>query len=203
VQRLARELHDRVAADGSRRCLACGKNAPTAGRVAQTVRACGRTNPEGWKMVAGGRSGERGNDHRETGLDGRAPQRGARPSLHMVEPDLIERAPHDRVWHPSGVQDIFRAVTRRSPGNGGRRPPATLWQPFGLTSPECPNSSVRWGRRGPPPKKQIVWAIRPALGSDSLLSKPAKYDLPKPECSEAPLQPRQGLDSPAMRRLDG
>jgi hypothetical protein len=24
-----------------------------------------------------------------------------------------------------------------------RRPPATLWQPFGLTDPECPNSSAR------------------------------------------------------------
>ena len=132
-----------VAADGSRRILFAATMAPTDGRVAQAVRACGKANPEGWKMVAGGRSGERGNDHRETASDDRAPRRGARPSLHMVEPDLIEQTPHDRVWHPSGVQDIFRAVTRRSPGAGERRPPATLCQPFGLNSPECPSSTAR------------------------------------------------------------
>ena len=77
-------------------------------------------------MVAGGRSPFPLNDHRETAPDGRAPRRGARPNLHMVEPDQIERTPYDRVWHPSGVQHIFRAITRRSPGARGRRPPATL-----------------------------------------------------------------------------
>ena len=128
-------------------------------------------------MVAGGRSGERGNDHRETASDDRAPRRGARPSLHLVEPDLIEQTPHDRVWHPSGVQDIFRAVTRRSPGAGGRRPPATLWQPFGLKTSECPNSTARWGQRGPPSNKQTVWATRPDVGGYILLANRARYEL--------------------------
>jgi len=40
------------------------------------------------------------------------------------------------------VRDCFCAVTRRSPPpEDPRRPPATLWQPFGLTAQECPNSS--------------------------------------------------------------
>ena len=35
-------------------------------------------NPQGWETVAGGRSGQKGNDRRKTASDGRAPRRGAR-----------------------------------------------------------------------------------------------------------------------------
>lgn len=77
-------------------------------------------------MVAGGRSPFPLNDHRKTAPNGRAPRRGASRNLEMIELDLIEQAPHDSLYHPSGVQDIFRIVNRRSPGVEGRRPPATL-----------------------------------------------------------------------------
>ena len=44
-----------------------------------------------------------------------------------------------------GVREIDCDIIRRSPRVGERRPPATFWQPFGLTRRECPNS-----RRGGP-----------------------------------------------------
>jgi len=47
------------------------------------------------------------------------------------------------VWHPSWVHDMSCTDPEVAAPKNPRRPPATLWQPFGLTKPECPNSSVR------------------------------------------------------------
>ena len=126
-----------VAADGSRRILFAATMAPTDGRVAQAVRACGKANPEGWKMVAGGRSGERGNDHRETASDDRAPRRGARPGANEPPSGLVAEAPeitgedtrpspHVLTENPERVAnkkdnsvqlfDLFLSVTQRTLG---------------------------------------------------------------------------------------
>jgi len=108
-----------------------------------------KTNPQGWQRVAGGRSGQRGNDHRRSALDGRAPRRGVpeskRPdrSNHLTTarpftPGHLAR----RVWHPRrGAGHLLRRCAEVAAPRNPRRPPATLWQPSGLTDPECPNSS--------------------------------------------------------------
>jgi hypothetical protein len=41
------------------------------------------------------------------------------------------------LFTPAGVQNLFYAITQRSPPpESPRRPPSTLWQPFGLTAQE-------------------------------------------------------------------
>jgi ankyrin repeat protein len=111
-------------------------------------------NPEGWQMVAGGRSGKGGNDHRKACPDERAHPAGVPDSTAVTwlnrhigyimrrAPSSCNKAPHvtystcRRSGTPAGVQDLSYAVTRRSPPpESPRRPPATLWQPFGLTAP--------------------------------------------------------------------
>ena len=116
----------------------------------------GRANPEGWQMVAGGRSGLGGNDHREATLDSQAPWRGARPSPDCNCLARSSRLHSDESGTPAGVQDICYVVTRRSPPPNPRRPPATLLQPFGLTEPECPNSAAGWIRF--PSNGRAIWA---------------------------------------------
>ena len=79
-------------------------------------------NLEGWQMVAGGRSGQGGNDHRKA-------------CFGFAHPGgVLDRTlTCNRSGTPAGVQDLFYAVTRRSPlPENPRRPPATLCQPFGL-----------------------------------------------------------------------
>ena len=114
-------------------------------------------------MVAGGRSGLRGNDHREAASDGRAPWRGARPSPDCHCLARSSRLRSDKSGTPAGVQHICYVVARRSPPPNPRRPPATLLQPFGLTDPECPSSPARWMPR--PSNGRAPWATRPAVGS--------------------------------------
>src|ERR1035437_7659397 len=45
---------------------------------------------------------------------------------------------------PAGVRTSAALLpgSRRPPAP--RRPPATVWQPFGLTNAACPNSTARW-----------------------------------------------------------
>ena len=119
-------------------------------------RISARANPEGWQMVAGGRSGLGGNDHREAASDDRAPCRGARPSPDCYCLPRSSRLRSDESGTPAGVQDICYVVTRRSPPRNPRRPPATLLQPFGLTNPECPNSTAGLTRH--PSNGRAIWA---------------------------------------------
>ena len=89
---------------------------------------------------------------------GRAPRRGARPGSDVL--DLPSNLHRDESGTPG-------RGCRRSPAPlpGGRRPPnprrppATLWQPFGLTDPECPNSTARW--TPPPSNGRVIWATHP------------------------------------------
>ena len=56
----------------------------------------------------------------------------------------LEQARQRWVWHPSrGAELLLRRCPEVAAPRNPRRPPATLWQPFGLTDPECPNSSAR------------------------------------------------------------
>ena len=71
-------------------------------------------------MVAGGRLGQRGNDHRNAASDGQAPRRGASRSADVLP--LRPRLCRDQSGTPAGVHNISCAVTRRSPP---RNPPAT------------------------------------------------------------------------------
>jgi hypothetical protein len=123
----------------------------------------GRANPEGWQMVAGGRSPLALNDHRKAGSGGRAPWRGARPSPNSYCLVRSGRLLNDESGTPAGVQDICCVVIRRSPPPNPRRPPATFLQPFGLTDPECPNSTSR--RTARPSNERAIWATRPALAA--------------------------------------
>ena len=125
--------------------IAFAKSSFRPGRARSPLRAAARTesapwsldtlptepeaNPEGWQRVAGGRSGQGGNDHRKA-CSGFAHPGGV--------PDRTPTC--NRSGTPAGVQDLFYAVTRRSPPpESPRRPPATLWQPFGLTAQKGPN----------------------------------------------------------------
>jgi hypothetical protein len=97
-------------------------------------------NPQGWQRVAGGRTGQRGDDHRKIASEGRAPREGCQ-SCTLARTNRLG----SRSGTPAGVPGISCAVTRRSPApQKPRRPPATLWQPFGLAIPECPNSPLRF-----------------------------------------------------------
>ncbi len=78
-------------------------------------------------MVAGGRSGQGGNDHRKACFEFAHP--GGVPD---------QNATCDRSGTPARVQNPFYAAARRSPSpENPWRPPATFWQPFGLTAPIC------------------------------------------------------------------
>jgi hypothetical protein len=131
-------------------------------------------NPQRCQRVAGGRPGQRGNDHRETAFESEHPGGGARTSetgaqqprdsgtaLNLtrkphskclgsisethgrrVRAQLVRATPmsrrlrSDEAGTPAGVQNIPCPVARRSPApERTRRPPATLWQPFGLNDP--------------------------------------------------------------------
>jgi ankyrin repeat protein/N-acetylneuraminic acid mutarotase len=90
-------------------------------------------NPEGCQRVAGARSGKGGNDHRKA-------------CFGFAHPGGVpDRTPTcSRAGTPTGVQELFYAVTRRSPPpESPRRLAATLWQPFGLTAQGCPNLRAR------------------------------------------------------------
>jgi len=84
-------------------------------------------NLEGWQMVAGGRSGQWGDDHRKAASDGRAPRRGARPSPNVLHTRLLQHAPQGRVWHPCRGAGLSCVITRRSPPP---TPPATSGYPL-------------------------------------------------------------------------
>jgi hypothetical protein len=123
----------------------------------------GRANPEGCQMVAGGRFPLVLNDHRKAGSDGRAPWRCARPSPNSYCLVRSGRFLNDESGTPAGVQDICCVVIRRSPLPNPRRPPATFLQPFGLTDPECRNSTSR--RTSRPSNERAIRATRPALAA--------------------------------------
>ena len=99
-------------------------------------------NPEGWQMVAGGRPGQRGNDHRKPVSESAAPRRGARP-----KPDV------QRLWHPAGVQTSLAQLPGGRRPHNPRRPPATLWQPFRLAKHQPP---------GEPNLARATWPALPA-----------------------------------------
>jgi hypothetical protein len=109
------------------------------------------SNPEGCQKVAGGRSGQMGNDHRITASDGRAPRRGARPQRYDLNRHVTTAQPFALEQRQSRAAAVTSLAPR--PGcrtsstslPGGHRPtpprrrPATFWQPSGLTGPKCPN----------------------------------------------------------------
>ena len=98
-------------------------------------------NPEGCQRVAGGRSGQGGNDHRKTCFGTAHP--GGVPDVASI------RTTPARMTGLSEISLVPQPGCRPTPAplSGGRRPqdprrpPATLCQPFGLTRPECPNPS--------------------------------------------------------------
>jgi hypothetical protein len=123
-------------------------------------------NPQGWQRVAGGRSGQRGNDHRKTALDGPASRRGVpEPWRHDRSNEETTtrpftrghaaRTPHrkylgsissglstDESGTPAGVQEFSCAAARRSPP---KKPSATSGYPLatlrvdrsGMSKPQC------------------------------------------------------------------
>ena len=98
-------------------------------------------NPEGCQRVAGGRTGQGGNDHRKTCIGSAHPGGVLDAALTRFTPARL-----------TGLSEISLAPgpgSRSTPAplSGGRRPqdprrpPATFCQPFGLKRQECPNSS--------------------------------------------------------------
>jgi hypothetical protein len=92
------------------------------------------TNPQGWQRVAGGRSGQRGNDHRKAASDGRAPRKGVPEPWRPDQSSHLTTARPSAPGHlaagsgtPAGVQDFSRAVARRSPP---QKPSATSGYPL-------------------------------------------------------------------------
>ena len=77
------------------------------------TRGVGAVNPEGWQMVAGGRSPFALNDHRNAAFEGKHPGSGARPAV--AEPDRDWRSPIE-LWRPAGVREQSDAVFRWSFG---------------------------------------------------------------------------------------
>ena len=117
------------------------------GQRPKAMRSKAGANPEGCQTVAGGRTGQGGNDHRKTCFGTAHP--GGVPDVALTR---STPAPM------TGLSEISLAPqpgcrSTPAPLSGGRRPqdprrpPATLCQPFGLTRPECPNSSGPTGRR--------------------------------------------------------
>jgi hypothetical protein len=108
----------------------------------------GRANPEGWQRVAGGRSGQRGTTtgkpRRMAEHPGGVPDR-ARACYSLPRSGRLRR---DDAGTPAGVQNFSGAVTRRSPPPNPRRPPATLWQPFGLTDQNVQTPVFSFGGQG-------------------------------------------------------
>ena len=98
-------------------------------------------NPEGWQMVAGGRSARGGNDHRKA-----CPRLGHPGGV----PDRTPTCYHSGTL--ARVQDIFYAVTRRSPPT--EPPPATSGYRL----------ATLWVDRSRMSKLQAVWATRPHIG---------------------------------------
>ena len=73
------------------------------------------------------------------------------PSLGVTRPALLTASTWDQSRAGSALTSLAPLPGCRSspallPGGrrprNPRRPPATLWQPFGLTAPECPNPSA-------------------------------------------------------------
>jgi hypothetical protein len=129
------------------------------------VRATGErlrleANPQGWQRVAGGRSPFALNDHRKSASDGQAPRRGARGRVVMqvvtgetpgrkVPAQFSRTTPMSSGLGSDGSGTPCRGaglLLRRCPEvaapQNPRRRPATLWQPFGLTDAECPDSKL-------------------------------------------------------------
>jgi hypothetical protein len=95
-------------------------------------------NPQGCQRVAGGRSGQGGSDHRKSASERGAPRRGAsgvRSSARSGSGAGLARL--------LGAGDLLHFYPEVAAPKDPRRPLATLWQPFGLTDPECP-SSIGW-----------------------------------------------------------
>ena len=123
-------------------------------------------NPLGWQRVAGGRAGQRGNDHRKGVGWSSTPERGARPNhvrtARPFIPGRLPRSSHSNYLALGQSQSRVRAAAtclapRRGAGplprhcsevaapQNPRRPPATVWQPSGLAAPEWPISSGALG----------------------------------------------------------
>ena len=152
-----------------------------------------KDNPEGCQRVAGGRSGKRGNDHRNSASEGPSPWRGARRSYQTTPRPRIPG--HLISWRvtgsgampissPHGSNESGTQPEVATPKNP-RRPPATLWQPSRLTAPYCPNSSLLQRKRGIRHSDfglLSAFGLRPSdLGSDEEPkdhSINAPYDLP-------------------------
>jgi hypothetical protein len=123
-------------------------------------------NPEGWQMVAGGRSGQGGNNHRKSCFGLAHPGGVPEPRSHDRSIQVTTAKPFT-LAHPArsprseylgsisirlgseesgtpcrGAGFLLRRCPEVAAAKNPRRPPATLWQPFGLTNPESPNSRV-------------------------------------------------------------
>jgi hypothetical protein len=111
-------------------------------------------NPQGWQKVAGGRSGQRGERPPERRRKVLHPGEGARRErvttaracapgsygLRFTQKSTgsgtrptSSLCGSDESGTPAGVQGLSCSVARRSPPKRTRRPPATVWQPCGLT----------------------------------------------------------------------
>jgi hypothetical protein len=136
-----------------------------------------KDNPEGCQRVAGGRSGKRGNDHRDSASDGPAPWRGARPNRFATARPRIPG--HLNSWRVtgSGAMPISSPHSSNESGTplGCRTSPAPL---TGGCRPEEPSATsgyplatLRVGRSilsklESPPKEERDSALgfRPSFG---------------------------------------
>jgi hypothetical protein len=151
---------------GSRTFLSAGPGSPALEFGHFSQNSVAEANPQGWQRVAGGRSGQRGNDHRK-GIEWcSTPDRGARPNHLTTErfstPGHLARSSHSKYLALGQRQSRARAATMSlaprpvcgtspAPLPGGRRPkkPSATsgyrLQPFWLTALEYPNSTAGLG----------------------------------------------------------
>jgi len=95
---LARVFHTQVAADGSRRCLRCGKNAPIAGGVAQTDRREGQ--PGGLADGSRWSFGAKGERPPGSRVGWPSTPEGCQTQPELLRLGPFESAPQRQVWHP-------------------------------------------------------------------------------------------------------
>jgi hypothetical protein len=118
-------------------------------------------NPKGCQRVAGGRRGLWGGDLLVTAHEISCTPAGVPDRLRS----LLDRT-KVQLWHPSGVLALGRGFPVVVQGSG-ERPPATLWQPFGLTSASARLMRVLdisgHSRRAEDsaPYRRSVWVTRP------------------------------------------
>src|ERR1035441_8513152 len=144
-------------------------------------------NPQGCQRVAGGRSGKGGNDHRKAASESEHPGRSARAATWSA-----------RAGSQAGLAPPPGCRTSAGPLPGGRRPhkprrpPATLWQPFGLTKPEClrERAGVRGNRAHAKP------TVSGGLGLASLTLVPVAF-LALASYSSPPPPPPPAAQAPA------